>query len=133
MILSPRRSNLRWRNGVRSTARSRPSLPDSAAEVSEAGPLVMRVARWPGRAVAVDALNLDGRANLAIELGVAVGVLNEMTVDAVHSFFEVDVELVHRQAVAFRLGSFERGLLDGRGITGAISFLLLLRAARRRP
>src|SRR5262249_24976412 len=34
-----------------------------------------------GRAVAVDALDLDGRADLAVKLGVAVHVLDEVTVD----------------------------------------------------
>ena len=35
-------------NGVRSTERSRPSFPVSAADVSDAGPLVKSVARSPG-------------------------------------------------------------------------------------
>ena len=59
-----------------------------------------------GRAVAVDALDLDGRADLAVELGVAVDVLDEMAVDAVHPLFEVDVELVDGQA---RRASTRRG------------------------
>ena len=89
------------RNGVRSTERSRPSFPFGRGGIGR-GPAGKSVARSPGDAVAVDALDLDGRANLAVELGVAVGVLDEVAVDAMHPFFEVDVELVHRQAVALR-------------------------------
>ncbi len=75
--------------------------------------------------MAVDALNFDGCANLAVELGVAVGVLDEVAVDAMHSFFEVDIKLVHGQTVAFGLGTRERCSLGGRGVAGSVSFLEL--------
>ena len=84
------------------------------------------------RAVAVDALDLDGRADLAVELGVAVHVLDEVAVDAVHPLFEVDVELMDGQPVALRLGAVEGRLLFGRGVFGAIPLFQLGRHADRR-
>src|SRR5262245_15591057 len=48
----------------------------------------------------IDALNLDGGAHFLVELAVAVHVLHEMAIDAVHAFFEMDVEQVDRDAVA---------------------------------
>ena len=125
MILSPRRSNRRCserraqdREIAAVFARFGRGGVGRRAAGEQRGPLA-------GRAVAVDALDLDGRANLAVELGVAVSVLDEMAVDAVHSLFQMNIELVHGQAVAFRLGAVERGLLSGRGVPGAISFLEL--------
>src|SRR5262249_16962692 len=43
------------------------------------------------RAVAIDAVDLDRIAGLAVELAVAVHVLLEMTVGAVHALLEVDI------------------------------------------
>src|SRR5207247_6687492 len=43
------------------------------------------------RAVAVDAVDLDGGPRLAVELAVAVAVLLEMAIHAVHAFLEMDV------------------------------------------
>src|SRR5262249_55620535 len=51
-------------------------------------------------AVTVDALDLDGRPHLAVELAVAVGVLHKVAIDAVHALFQVDVEQVDRQVIA---------------------------------
>ena len=51
--------------------------------------------------MAVDALDLDGRTHLAVKLGVAVHVLNEMAVDAVHALFQVNVELMDGQPSRF--------------------------------
>ncbi len=48
--------------------------------------------------------------------GVAVHVLDEVAIDAVHPLLEVDVELVDGQPVALRLRPVECGLLRGRGI-----------------
>src|SRR5262249_8406870 len=80
-------------------------------QVSAAGRAGCRAGSFQGgpavdRAVAVDALDLDGGADLAVELGVAVTVLNEMAVDTVHALFQVDVELVDRDMV----------LVSGQGI-----------------
>ena len=51
--------------------------------------------------MAVDAGNLDGVARLAVELSVAVAVLFEVAVDAVHAAFEMDVLQVHGQPARF--------------------------------
>ncbi len=75
--------------------------------------------------MAVAALDLDGRADLAVELGVAVHVLDEVAIDAVHPLLQVDVELVDRDPIAPRLGAIERGLLGRGGIAGAIALLQL--------
>ena len=48
------------------------------------------------RAVAIHAIDLDGVARLSVEFAVAVAVLLEVAVDAVHSFFQMDVFEVHR-------------------------------------
>src|SRR6266545_262527 len=50
------------------------------------------------RAVAVDAVDIDGGARLAVELAVAVAVLLEVAIDAVHPLLEVDVLQVDRLA-----------------------------------
>ena len=128
MILSPRRSKRR--------------LPKRRAQGREIAAVFARFGRrrcrtpgrWSqerralaGRAVAVDALDLDGRADFAVELGVAVDVLDEMAIDAVHPFLEVDVEQVHGQAVAIRARTVERGLLGRRGVARAIALLELSR------
>ncbi len=47
------------------------------------------------RAVAIGAVHLDGVARLAVELAVAVAVLGEVAVDAVHAFFQMDVLQLH--------------------------------------
>ena len=57
-------------------------------------------ARWLGRAVAILAGDLDGRADLAIELGVSVVVLGEVAIGAVHAALQVDVEQMHGHAFA---------------------------------
>ena len=54
-------------------------------------------------AVAVHAVDLDGVARFAIELAVAVAVLREVAVDAMHSFFQMDVLQVHRLAEFVRI------------------------------
>ena len=132
MIVLPRRSNRRSPKGVRRADRSRPPLPDWTADVSDAGPAGQERRPVGGRAVAVDALDLDGGADLAVKLGVAVHVLDEVAVDAVHSLFEVDVKLMNGQPVALRRGGpVKRGLLFGRGIFGAIPLLELVRASDR--
>src|SRR5262249_47853389 len=51
------------------------------------------------RAVAVNALDLDAGADLLRKLGVAVDVLDEMTIDTVHALFQVNVHQVDRNAV----------------------------------
>src|SRR5205823_1191606 len=51
-------------------------------------------------AVAIGALNFNRSAHFAIQLGIAVIVLQKMAIDAVHSFFEVDVHEMHRRVVA---------------------------------
>ena len=50
--------------------------------------------------MAIDALDFDGGPHFAIEFAVAVGILHEMAIDAVHAFFEMNVHQVHRRAVA---------------------------------
>ena len=39
--------------------------------------------------------DLNRRAWLVVEIAVAVGVLTEVTIDAMHSFFEMDIVEVH--------------------------------------
>ena len=84
-------------------ARGRAEGPQVAASLGARG--VARGAAGPqrreavGRSVAVDAGDFDRRANLAVELGVAVHVLDEVAVDAVHPALHVDVEHVHGHAV----------------------------------
>ena len=51
--------------------------------------------------MAVDALDFHGGPDFLVKLGVAVAVLDEMAIDAVHAFFEMDIEQVHRNAVGF--------------------------------
>ena len=81
--------------------------------------------------MAVDALDLDGGANFPVKLGVAVHVLDEVAIDAVHSLLEVDVELMDGQPVALRLGAVEGRLLFRRGVSCAIPLLELGRHPHR--
>ena len=46
-------------------------------------------------AVAVDAVDFDGIARLAVELAVAVTVLLEVAVDAVHALLQMNVFQMH--------------------------------------
>src|SRR5262249_7869034 len=50
------------------------------------------------RAVAVDALNFDGGAHFALQPGVAVVVLYEMAIDAVHTSLQMNVHVMNRYA-----------------------------------
>ena len=61
------------------------------------------------RAVAIDAVDFDGGARLAVDFAVAVIVLREMAIVALHSFFEMDVREVDGFAEA--IGIFEGDLL----------------------
>ena len=47
-------------------------------------------------AVAIHAIDLDGVTRFSVEFAVAVAVLLEVAVDAVHSLFQMDVFEVHR-------------------------------------
>ena len=67
--------------------------------------------------MAVDALDLDGVSRLALEPPVAVHVLLEVTVDAMHALLEVDVLQVHGDA-----GAAVRAAFDGR-LEGHLSVL----------
>ena len=98
MSLSPlRASNRRLPNGVRIAARLRPAgRPGPTCRRGRAAGAQRRRA-CVGRAVAVDALDLDRGPHFAVELGVAVDVLHEVAVDAVHALFQVDVHQVHRR------------------------------------
>ena len=63
--------------------------------------------------MAIGALDLNRGPNFAIELRVAVIVLQEMAIDAVHSLFQVNVHQVDRHVVASfadHLGSFDGNL-----------------------
>jgi len=46
------------------------------------------------------ALDLDGGANFAVELAIAMGILLEMAIDAVHAAFQMHVEKMNRHAIA---------------------------------
>ena len=85
--MPPRSTKRRVPNGVVIRLRF---VPPAAA----AGPLVRISASGDAfldRAVAILATDLDGRAAIAIDVAVAVVVLPEVTVNAVHPFFEVNV------------------------------------------
>ena len=86
-------------------------------------------------AVAVDTGDLDGGTDLAVELRVAVHVLDEVAVDAVHAALHVDVEHVHREAVALvRHGHLLAADLLGRLLVGsAVDLLDPLRHLHGRP
>ena len=51
---------------------------------------------FANRAVAIDAVDFDGGARFAVNLSVAVIVLLEMAVVALHSFFKMDVREMNR-------------------------------------
>ena len=88
MMLLPRLTNWGTPNGVtRPLVRSRLSL-------SRTGRNECR--RLLRRAVAVLTRNLDRGPPIAIQLARSVHVLDEVAVDAVHPFLEVDVLQVHR-------------------------------------
>ena len=72
-------------------------------------PDVLRTARCSNRAVTIDAIDFDRVAGFAVELAVAVAVLLEVAVDAVHPFFQMDVFEVHRFLEL--IGIVERDLL----------------------
>ncbi len=61
------------------------------------------------RAVAIDAINFDGGSRFAVNFPVAVIVLIEMAIGALHSLFKMDVGEVHRFAETF--GIIERNNL----------------------
>ena len=61
------------------------------------------------RAVTIDTINLDRRARLAVDFSVAVIVLLEMAIVALHPFFEMNVGEMHRFTEAVRI--VERDLL----------------------
>ena len=85
--------------------------------------------------MAVDAGDLDRRADLTVELCVAVHVLDEVAVDAVHPALHVDVEHVHGKAIAFvRHGHFFLMDLLGRLLVGVtVDLFDPLRHLHRRP
>ncbi len=64
------------------------------------GPACHQRGALGGRAVAVLAANLDRRANLAIELRVAVAVLFEVAVGTMHSAFQMDVHQMYGHVFA---------------------------------
>src|ERR1051325_7986818 len=72
---------------------------------------VGRVRALADRAVTVYAINLDGVAHFAVELAVAVVVLPEVTIHAMHAFLDVYVFQVDGQAFFGRPfdGFFELG------------------------
>ena len=41
--------------------------------------------------MAINARDLDGRARLVVEVAIAMRILAKVTIDAVHSFFKVDI------------------------------------------
>src|SRR5437660_3119683 len=49
-------------------------------------------------AMAIDAVNFHGGARLAIKFSITVIVLTEVAIDAVHSFFQVNVRQMNRFA-----------------------------------
>ena len=63
--------------------------------------------------MAIDAIDFDGVARLAVEIAVAVTVLLEVAVDAVHSFFQMDVS----RCTAF---SNFVGILTGNGLVSCV-------------
>ena len=62
--------------------------------------MVNKLARFGRRAVAIDALNFNRRAHFAVQFRIAVIILIEMAIDAVHAFFQMDIHQMHRHAVA---------------------------------
>src|SRR6266404_3419905 len=52
-------------------------------------------------AMAIDAVNFHGGARLAIKFSITVIVLTEVAIDALHSFFQVNVRQMNRFAESF--------------------------------
>ena len=65
-------------------------MPPSGAAVFE----VFSVARARIGAVAIGAIDLDGGARFAVQMAVAVAVLLEVAIDAVHALVQMDVAQV---------------------------------------
>ena len=86
-------------------------------------------------AVAIDAADLDRRADLAVEPGVAVGVLDEVAVDAVHPLLHVDVEEMDGEPVALGGDLLLLGadFLPRLSCRAAVDLLDPLRHRHRRP
>ncbi len=61
-----------------------------------AGPEVRQVGARLNAAVTVNAVNLHGVARLAVETPIAVIVLGEVTIDAMHAFLQMNVLEMHR-------------------------------------
>ena len=59
------------------------------------------VARLRGRAVTIDALDFNAGADFTLQPSIAVGILLEVAVDAVHPFFQVNVQQVDGHASRF--------------------------------
>ena len=82
--------------------------------------------------MAVDALDFDRCADLTIELGIPVAVLVEVAIDAVHSFFGVDIHQVDWDTVtlfAVDFLEFIRGFHSGhqgrsRGLLDLLAFVV---------
>ena len=123
-----------------------PTLAGRRAQIAEiAPPLRARsVGGRPARpqagesvdgAVAIDAADLDRGAHLAVQPGVAVGVLNEVAVDAVHPLLHVDVEEMDREPVALGGDLLLLGadFLPRLSCRAAVDLLDPLRHRHRRP
>src|SRR4029077_4694977 len=76
---------------------------------------------------AVDAIDLDGVARLAIELAVAVTVLPEMAVDALHAALEMNVLQMDGQPRPHRIAVWRRRTLRDRRIVLDESWPVLVR------
>jgi hypothetical protein len=104
----------RWKSGMRvpfriANANARQILAGSGwfcdlrrsaavpVATAAAGPEVNSVA-FCESSVTIFARDLDRRARLVVEIAVAVRVLAEMTIDAVHAAFEMNVVEMHRLA-----------------------------------
>ncbi len=72
--------------------------------------------------MAIHAVDLHRVSGLTVEFAVAVAVLLEMTIDAVHALFQMDVFQVHRLAKLF--GIVERHRLIMIVQQGALAIML---------
>ena len=79
--------------------------------------------------MAIDAINLHGRARFAVNFAVAVIVLREVAIVALHAFFEMNVREMHRFRKA--IGIFEGDRLSI--LVEPIAFAVVIEDGAKNP